>query len=503
MSCYIRVEAVNLDNLIGDTQTLHVIRGGSALITNAIDEVAAKFGGQMRPIFSDASSGVFEASGAAMDASTAESLCEDVRGHLRSGIFRHATFVVAFALEDITSDHSFGAVCEELLAKNRWQQMQQPSLSLSCVFGAGVAAARLFCELDAIRPATEKYRSSSGSKDICAVCHDRITLGKDTKENFYEKELGPGVTLKSGFAQSFEDISKVEPAALAAKGVSPRLADKIAVIYIDGNGIGKLMRGLDDTGKVVEASKDYKNYRRQFLNELVLGRVETDRDGLWTGGKANDKYNRIELLMWGGDEMTLVVPAWKGWETLSLFYQLSKDWQLNGQLLSHAAGMVFCSHKSHIHHQVNLAHRLAGEVKACASPGNRFACQVLNGFDYVDADLDAARRPLCGESGESLLLSGLAMQGVTEGLAALREAVSRVQVYDLVEELATDSTAAASEKADKLMAALTAQVPNHAEITDCLGKGRTFWLHLRELWNFIPVDSSLAAGMPAGKGGAQ
>ena len=84
------------------------------------------------------------------------------------------------------------------------------------------------------------------------------------------------------------------------------------------------------------------------------------------GGKVQTKV-RIETLLWGGDELIWVVPAWCGMEAVQFFFDNTntKDavWEVNGRRLTHAAGVVFCSCRAPIRSVVKLAKELAESVK--------------------------------------------------------------------------------------------------------------------------------------------
>ena len=55
----VRVEAVNFDNFINDTQDISTIRGGGLLVLDAAKELAAR--AEMRGIYTGASTGLFVA----------------------------------------------------------------------------------------------------------------------------------------------------------------------------------------------------------------------------------------------------------------------------------------------------------------------------------------------------------------------------------------------------------------------------------------------------------
>ena len=59
MKHYIRVEAVNICNAIADTNNISIIRGGSLLLKQAIEDIKKKFEKEVEAISTGASIGVF------------------------------------------------------------------------------------------------------------------------------------------------------------------------------------------------------------------------------------------------------------------------------------------------------------------------------------------------------------------------------------------------------------------------------------------------------------
>ena len=74
---------------------------------------------------------------------------------------------------------------------------------------------------------------------------------------------------------------------------------------------------------------------------------------------------RIETLMWGGDELIWAVPAWCALDAVQFFFDQSADWRdpIRNKRLTHAIGMVLCSHNAPIRGIVQLARELADHAK--------------------------------------------------------------------------------------------------------------------------------------------
>lgn len=188
----------------------------------------------------------------------------------------------------------------------------------------------------------------------------------------------------------------------------------MAVIYIDGNSFGKIQQKASGEGGQKRWDSQLQKERRGMKAELVR-RIINQADPNWQV-KPSDKdldawkqelkqdrkelkrVHRIETLLWGGDEHIWVVPAWKGWETIQFFYDVTKDWEFEGKPLTHAAGVVFCHHNAPIRDVVKLARQLAESVKEnleLLSDKNAFAYQVLESFDHLGEDFSQVRRLRC------------------------------------------------------------------------------------------------------------
>ena len=129
--------------------------------------------------------------------------------------------------------------------------------------------------------------------------------------------------------------------------------------------------------------------RKPFLRALLQ---KADRDPHF---KTKDAFRnealRIEVLLWGGDEMTLIVPAWKGLETAQLFFEQSKGLSFDGAALSHRMAVVFCHHNMPGLQIRQIAEPLLDRTKnAIQTSSPREACHylVLASFDILGASVD-------------------------------------------------------------------------------------------------------------------
>ena len=122
---FLRIEGVNLNNFVGDTQDLSTIRGGGLLLLDATQHIEEALNRQLpninlKEITTGASIGVYEFDtdvGAQETVKNAVLKClEQEKG------LRHSTIVVD--VQRAGTDEEFEYDLQALTARNRWQQMQ-------------------------------------------------------------------------------------------------------------------------------------------------------------------------------------------------------------------------------------------------------------------------------------------------------------------------------------------------------------------------------------------
>ena len=379
---------------------------------------------------------------------------------------KHATFVVGVLPLD--PEGGYAKTREKLHALNRWQQMQAPSIAVPSLSPHG---GKPVCEVDLARPSLPEPKPVKGeNRFVSESVSRRRKFGQEQKQRFYSDRTGiKGVQ----FTNDLDELSSDE-----SKG---NLHHKIALIYLDGNGFGALARKYcTDANK--QAAFDQK-IRRKYQEKEALTQLLTEiKDGPnWKNGEKI----RLETLLWGGDEIIWVVPAWKGWWMLGRFFEISGNWTYEGQKLTHAAGLVFCHHNAPIHRIKRLAQTLGDQAKTDRTR-NRVAYQVLESFDHAGTDVEDFRKRRCPgpvEPGD-LLLDGNAMLGLFEPMHQLKERLPKRQVHKIVQSLYDGGTETPGlvDKAGKQDTAV-------AEALDllgtCFGTRYARWLHVLELWDYI------------------
>lgn len=475
---YLRMEGGNLANVIEDTQDLSTIRGGGLLMLHAVQK-AKEWMPDLHEISTGASAGLFSFTEAS--SLEAEKVCNALEKKFKEDAsYKHFTFVI----DVVEKTLDFTADREKLLALNRYRQMQSPSIA----FPAMDSRCKLPCITDLVRPqSTNEKHCVKNDQRVSESVYQRRKYGKDEKQKFYEKETGISDLKK--FASDFNSI--------ASDPQQGNLNNKLAVIYLDGNGFGNFQKSCGTADDLQTFDKEIKGKRKAFLKALFEEKICKD-DGWLFKGKEGDEY-RFEILLWGGDEMIFVVPAWKGWESLLFFYQQTKTWEYNGNPLFHAGGLVFCHHKAHIHRITALAKELA-EMAKLDRKRNLFVVKALESFDHIGQDTEgyfkAQAEKITGEKDcfRPFLLDGEKMAEIAEAVAALKRAeFPRSKIYRYLKELHAGKSDDATETIAKAIKDSGCDDALKA-LSGLLNGEAMRWQQIAELWDYLPVVEKTAEG---------
>jgi hypothetical protein len=475
---YLRTEGVNLYAFIQDTNELSTIRGSGLLMLRSTEKINEEFTKEaqkkyaLKVISSGASVGIF--SFEAENDDEAEEFRQNVAKFLRNGIegLKDATFVVSVrkATDDFVSDN------EILSARNRWRQFQQPTAVIPDI---NTDTSLKACEFDKVRAGTVPGPKKIDKRKISQSVKNRRDYGNDKKQSFYSEELKKRirVTFDAEFVSNFEELTEDSDRG--------NLNHKSAVIYLDGNGFGKIRDTLCKTEKDLnDFDTKLKKYQATALKR-VLDMMKQDQGKL-----------RLETLLWGGDELIWVVPAWKGWEVLCEFYQTAARWEFMGEKLTFAGGMVFCHHNSPIHRITKLCHDLADKAKSVSRKDNMFQYVVLESFDHIGDDLDEYRKRQCPIEWKTTL-RGESMEQMAIALNKFKKVFSRGQIYNAIHSALEDSRKNTTDYSKLFIKRIGEILPKEAideamELQDAnyFGNPPGLWLHIADLWDYIPEQEA-------------
>jgi hypothetical protein len=488
----LRMAGGNIYKICDDTTQLSTRRGGSLMLRDAVKSVAKKF--TLQSISSGASEGLFELQAA--DRRAAIALRGQIADYLnRHDDYRHLNFVVDIAPYPNTA--GFNPAKEAAIARNRFRQFQQPTLALPDWSDDPNAGP---CAWDNLRPMVDDGERVRRQGDPCRPDTSRsVTQRHDygrrqKKTDFIRDETGlTGISVSN-------DLHEIADAAEFGN-----LHNKLAVIYLDGNGFSGIQRECASPNTLQDFDQRIQGLRRDFLRHLIEWAL-CDQHFV-----NHDKDNalRLEILLWGGDEMALIVPAWKGFETLQFFYQHSKSWtfeieddsrqRITSHPLTHAGGLVFCQVKTPIQRMQALAEDLANTVKAAPGgrEGNCFDYLVLESIDIPGEPPERIRASRYGASIGSVWRPLQALpdwERQTADVATLLDELPRRQLFRIASAATRGSRefeqSIASLEQLKGRQALQSWQTTLQAVFPGVGD-RWQWLHLAELWDYLIPEQTL------------
>lgn len=426
MNTLLRIEAINLAFVIDDTEDLSTRRGGSTVLLEAIRHIERKFSSQLEPISTGASVGLFALKSSKSDelannaANNAQQLLANVRAALKAPDkpYAHATFAV-----DLVFDANFHLAAEKAVTANRWRQMRE--LNFVTTWGS----AKNVCHLDEIRPGTDKY---GDPKPLSASVSARRQAGKKLRQALYQNILEQPVA--TDFTDNTQALSSFASGSFPpSPTIPPNLNGKMAVFYADGNRFGRIQRDCKNADALKAWDADIKQKRQTLLRELLAWLQQTP----WA--KTEDNELRFETLLWGGDELLFLLPAWLGLEFAEKFFALTADWEYQGSPLTHASGMVLAKHSSPISQLQKLAKHLAehGKTESRKSQ-NTLAWVVLESFDHAGDQIEHfwVRNGIAQNGWDKLLLDNKRLE-ILRTIPALKEALPRSAMVRALRTLAS------------------------------------------------------------------
>jgi hypothetical protein len=469
----IKIEAINIDAFVNSSQNLSVIRGGGLKLLNAPEGFRAwleeQFGkSNVTTITKGASKAVFRL----QTSRNWESIETDARAWLL-GFSPHATIALATLPDD---QQGFFTADEALTTDIRRRQMRSFSFA-----GLPEREGTEVCAWDRVRPAHDRVHAKGETFRVSSQAAALHEYGRDEKARFLNEaaEL-PG---KWEYTLHMDELSGCKQAGV--------LHHKVAIFYADGNSFTGRLRQALGRSKPAEQEKliggfdaYYVGKRREFLQQLLNAPASR-----W---QTTDGKRRIELLLWGGDELMLVVPSWCGWETAEVFCRVMKDavfTQGNVKVpLKHAMGLIFAHHKAPIHALTKLAHDLADEAKLDRDH-NLISYLALESFDHVGEDLDRFREMRCPDP---TVRKALVLGAEDGALGRLRETLHQLKAKEFPRRKVYQAALGLSR--DRPWTEISKDlIPFLDPWKDLLAEWRTLtgkndeaaWYHLAELWDYL------------------
>jgi len=464
---YLRAEGVNMDNFVYDTYDISTIRGGSFLLREAFHQLDEWTKLKITPISLEANVGLF--SFEASDISSAEEMRRKVINLLNNKCQNYATFVA-----DVhPQSNDFKKDRQELRAQNRWRQMRELTVKLPA------NPALQYCELDGISPADKEVLKGNEKINISSSAYFRRKEGIELREHLSSKLLNrPGLK----FTHDLESLAE-DP----GRGM---LDGKYAFISLDGNRFG----GIRD--QVCDSETLLQNFQKKIQQDIRTTALKNILEYAQTSKsfKRDKGEIRLEILMWGGDEIDIVVPEWQAWKTLKIFFDSTKNEKFENLNLTHSAGVVFCHANAPILHIRSLASSLCNSAKKLlpakiedlTSSHNLISFLTLDSFDQINCEIDTFVNSFCQPATiQDLVIEAKEMEDLEENLLQIKRYFPRNKVFDIVDLIRK------GEKIDSIKNKAIEQVEKSKKndidnaINAIIKNEPKRWFIIADLWDFI------------------
>lgn len=396
----VRVEAVNLDVSVFDTDDLSTIRGGgyaNLLIPEDVLKALGRCGlGEMVVVFTGASQAVGTLNAmAGVDQQRIEAELDAFASGRRempgadaavAAVLPHLSIIGAAV--DLADGYEVAR--RRAVAAVRTRQLTRPTLDIGRAFDTSALRP---CRIDGMRPATD-----GDDGEVSAGVAARRRFGRGLRQRVYKRILGRDRSDLPIFADSFADLVEDPPA-----GLPPTLQSKIAVVHFDGNAFTRIReaaiaaaggKGLAPNAVEAKFADVVKNQRAKLLDAMIDAFSADAR--MFRGKKL-----RFETLMWGGDEAVFVVPAWKVADLVGLLARQFADrgWTFDDKPLTHGIGVLACQVKMPIATARALVSAILDGAKAALpkeKPDNSLSIQMIESIEPPAGSLGAFRRQLYG-----------------------------------------------------------------------------------------------------------
>lgn len=319
----------------------------------------------------------------------------------------------------------------------RLSQMRRLSVDVPPARAAMYVATDRPCRHDYLRPACVSGTLPDGTMaDLSLSMALRRSLGRTgRREEFYKRILLDGGEARAlpecSFSNDFSELIESPP-----KVVPQQIENKIALISLDANDLGKLRQGfVADVATAASFAGAIKAMRGKFLSGILHWAASQDFmllhapertavDGL----KRTIPVLRFEMLAWGADEMTFVIPAWALEPFLIMLAERlsAKHWTIDESdsvhVITHSMGVVVASHKAPIKLFKSLSGALTDDAKSVCRNSNMLQYWIAGSIDMPTRELDHERATLyqVGISSEQSKAFTLPLDEAAGGLTLLR-----------------------------------------------------------------------------------
>ena len=422
----LRVEGVNFDVTLFDTQDISTIRGAGLALLVAAEHVEASLKrspvAELQQIFAGASQAAFSFWASSDDATAA---LETVRAVLNgqpteaSGMpnapLQHLIFMADIVELPDRSPDAVERALRAAEAMNRGRQFREYTVKLP----DPRSNSRGPDPYNHIVQALATFTMQDGRRSIVSPSViDRHKYGRGQRSKFYDRA--------GGALEVTSNLRDMVDAPLIK--LPPSTAGKLAYLYADGNKFSAIRGKVGTAAFAAEIEVRFKT----LLNRIA---------SWWRDGLANhDRYRvvikdgseqaRFETLLWGGDEFLFVMPAWLGLHFLGEVAAATKGWKVVDEGVTFAFGLAICDVKTPVRQAYHTAKLLAESVKTAMGkePRAGAAIQVYESQSLIDAPLATQRGLLFGippttakDLDIALTIAGDALPTLTETIRGLTD----------------------------------------------------------------------------------
>jgi hypothetical protein len=313
----------------------------------------------------------------------------------------------------------------------------------------------------------------------------RLMFGRHARQKFYEGECGKklhpalrGDKPELSFAQSFQHI-----VADPSDKVELSVESKIAVVYADGNKFGEAREDAGVANFSTQLDLLRKNLLKAVTDWLAQGALNKDWQDIFAVTENRNgrelKGLRFETILYGGDELAFVMPAWLATAFVEGFFRHTAGWEIETKgapvPLSHAVGVAIAHYKVPIRQLRSIAKKAADAAKdAGLRETNSATFEIFESLHPPDEDLARWRYSVFGGGQEKHtddfdknLALRLALPGDGDAFSKVLDklelivwgsekknipAFPRSQLYAVLRELRNERLGVAdADKADKLV----------------------------------------------------
>ncbi len=416
-------EGVNFAATLADTNDLSTMRGASlALLKLDVLAKEALDAAGFKPdqVFSGASQCAFRFEAAGGEEALVKAFDKELKRIAAEAAqpvpLRHLSFVHGIAPLAGEGREAEERALKTARARALARQHRQWTVTPPALTGATDAD-----PFDRVSPAVEKIKLPKGKSRTLPLNgedeqrpHDEVRVstsvaarrkyGRTQRQQFYADELGADATsyiLGKGddrlvFTDSIEDIVDDPPSALKVS-----LNRKVALVYADGNSFGAAREKLGTPAFSAEVKKLQKAMLAGMLEWLAAGARHKDEE-IRQAFRVVDAHKhgpglRFETLLWGGDETMFVMPSWLATAFVELFFDLTGEWKIGGQKLTHALGIVIANAKTPVRQLQKIAKEAADAAKDLGLRGENSATfEIFESLAPPDVSIVPMRKHLYG-----------------------------------------------------------------------------------------------------------